>query len=90
MFLEDVMGISEMNDCFGPEQHGFRSGRSTITNLTEYWSYITSMVDKDCRVYVLNLDMSKAFDCLKINFILDSLDLIGVGGQLGRFIELWL
>ena len=90
MFLEDIVELAEVFDCFGEEQHGFRSGRSTITNLTQYWDRITSMVDKDKRVYVLNLDMSKAFDCLKIDYILDSLDEIGVGGQLGRFIQLWL
>ena len=90
MFLEDIVERAEANDKFGPEQHGFRSGRSTVTNLTQYWDHITSKVDKNARMYVLNLDMSKAFDSLKIDFILDSLVDLGVGGSLGRFISRWL
>ena len=90
MFLEDVSKLAEDQDVFGDQQHGFRSGRSTVTNLTQYWDHITATVDRNVRVYVLNLDMSKAFDGLKIDFILNSLSDLGIGGNLGRFITRWL
>ena len=90
MYLEELNALCESEDVFGDAQHGFRAGRSTITNLTSYWDYVTSKVDKDQRIHVLNLDMSKAFDTLDIDYLLDSLAEIGVGGYVGRYFESWL
>ena len=90
MSLDPITELAEAADVFGEEQHGFRKGRSTMTNLNEYWRYVTSLVDRGRHVHVLGLDMSSAFDKVDIDYLLDSLEAIGIGGRLGRFIELWL
>ena len=45
-------------DC----QHGFRSGRSCVTNLLETLDYIGATLDRAGQVDCVYLDMSKAFD----------------------------
>ena len=43
-------------------QHGFRSGKSCITNLLESLDGIGLLWDKGSQIGSVNLDMSKAFD----------------------------
>ena len=50
--LEDLIA-----DC----QHGFRSGRSCVTNLLETLDYIGAILDRAGQVDCVYLDMSKAF-----------------------------
>ena len=88
--LEEINVICENNNAFGETQHGFRAKRSTITNLTSYWDYVTEAVDKNQRLHVLNLDMSAAFDTVNVDVILRNLARIGLGGPPGRLLEAWL
>ena len=43
-------------------QHGFRKGRSCLTNLLEYLETVTKFLDDGCPVDVIYLDFAKAFD----------------------------
>ena len=43
-------------------QHGFRSGRSCLTNLLEFLEYITKQLDEGNSIDVIYLDFSKAVD----------------------------
>ena len=45
-----------------PSQHGFRSGRSCLTNLLDFLEYVTDLVDKGKKISVVYLDFCKAFD----------------------------
>ena len=47
-------------DC--PEQHGFKSGRSTVTNLLEALNVWTEALMHGLPVDVIFLDYAKAFD----------------------------
>ena len=90
MYLDGINKLSEDQEAYGKNQHGFRAKHSTVTNLTEYWDHVTKSMDKGKRVHVLNLDMSSAFDTVNIDGILDGLERIGLGGNLGRLLEAWL
>ena len=52
----------EYQDVIKPSQHGFRCGRSCLTNLLEYLEYVTTQIDNRPPVYCAYLDFSKAFD----------------------------
>ena len=90
LFLDEINRICEEENYYGESQHGFRSRRSTITNLVSYWDYVTSRLDMNKRIHVINLDMSKAFDKLNIDAILNGLERAGIGGKVGRLMEFWL
>ncbi|KAK4830877.1 hypothetical protein QYF61_013806 [Mycteria americana] len=50
------------NQAIRPSQHGFRKGRSCLTNLISFYDKVTLLVDEGKAVDVVYLDFSKAFD----------------------------
>ena len=52
----------EQNDLLVGSQHGFRAGRSCLTNLLEFYHAIFGAYDRSGSVDVVYLDFQKAFD----------------------------
>lgn len=71
-------------------QHGFRSGRSCLTNLLEFLEFITKQLDEGNNVDVIYLDFSKAFDKVPHRRLLHKLRSHGIGGGLVNWIGEWL
>ena len=72
------------------EQHGFRTGRSCLSNLLstiEDWTHILDQ--RDC-VDVAYLDFKKAFDLVSHNHLLYKLDKYGINGKIGDWIRAFL
>ena len=90
LFEADFRPYLEENGLLPSFQHGFRSRRSCTTNLVSSWNMLAYKVDKGYSPNVLNLDGTAAFDCLKIPVILEKLQVSGVGGKAGKFIQTWL
>jgi hypothetical protein len=53
---EDLMG--RFADC----RHGFVNGRSTVSYLLEYFSFVLKSIEDGCQVDLIYMDFSKAFD----------------------------
>ena len=75
------------HDYFNYTQHGFRTGRSTLTNLIEYYESIIQLLQYHKSVDSIYLDYSKAFDKCDHNIILDKLENLGICGKVNRWIE---
>ena len=71
--LEDLIAV-----C----QHGFQSGRSCVTNLLEALDYIRAILDRAGQVDCVYLDMSKAFDKVRHDLLMEKLRDAGFGGNL--------
>ena len=67
-------------------QHGFRSGRSTLTNLIEYYESILLLLQHHQDVDSIYLDYSKAFDKCDHNIILRKLHTLGIRGKINTWI----
>jgi len=52
----------ESNQLITTSQHGFRKGRSCLTNLLDFLDKVTGYVDSGDNVDVVFLDFAKAFD----------------------------
>ena len=71
-------------------QHGFRSGRSCLTQLLKHHDQIISLMEQHQNVDVVYLDFSKAFDKVDHNIVLAKAHNMGVQGKLLDWIREFL
>ena len=74
----------ESNELLCREQHGFRSGRSCLTNLLEALENWTQTLDEGCGLDVVYsyLDYRKAFDSVPHRRLIEKLKTFGTTGKL--------
>ncbi|XP_076053668.1 uncharacterized protein LOC143032672 [Oratosquilla oratoria] len=75
----------ENNNLISDSQHGFRQGRSTLTNLLTYTEYLSSALDQQVPVDVVYLDCKRAFDTVPHERLLTKLEAYGIRGNLWRW-----
>ena len=80
-----VKFLDEAN-LFNKHQHGFRRGRSCLSQLLEHYQLILSGMENGDAVAVVYLDFCKAFDKVDHKIVLDKLHAIGITGSLLRWI----
>ena len=68
------------NNLFNENQHGFRQGRSCLSQLIEQYDLILSLLDREANVDVVYLDFSKAFDKVDHKLLLLKLSKMGIKG----------
>ena len=71
-------------------QHGFREGRSCLTNLLESLDFITNEIDQGRAVDVISLDFAKAFDKVAHRRLGYKLQMHGISGKVLNWISEWL
>ena len=76
----------ELNNAFPETQHGFRSGRSTVSQLLEHFETIIDALEHKSNIDIIMLDYSKAFDKINISILLHKLKKLGIGGKVGRWL----
>jgi len=80
----------ETNQLIHDSQHGFRKGRSCLTNLLTFLDKVTSYMDSGKDVDVVFLDFAKAFDKVPHQRLLQKLMSHGITGKLFHWIANWL
>ena len=68
-------------------RRGFRSSRSCLTQLLEYFLEIHNMIDKKDPVDAIYLDCQKAFDTVPPKRLLLKLEAYGITGKLLNWIK---
>ena len=87
---DNVMDFLEENRLLSEDQHGFRSGRSCVTQLLEIMEIWTSMLDEGGGLDVVYLDFRKAFDSVPHQRLLKKIRAYGIDGSLLKWIESFL
>lgn len=82
-YLEDS---NKMNDG----QHGFRRGRSCLSQLLAHHDRLISSLELNTMIDVVYLDFSKAFDKVDHGVLLHKLRNLGISGQLGLWVSAFL
>jgi hypothetical protein len=71
-----------LNKLIRKSQHGFMSGRSTLTNLLAYLEALTALVDEGHAVDVLYLDFAKAFNKVPHERLIAKCKGLGIDGKI--------
>ncbi|KAK4817263.1 hypothetical protein QYF61_006462 [Mycteria americana] len=90
IILSAIRRHVENNQGIKPSQHGFRKGRSCLTNLISFYNKVTRLVDEGKAVDVVYLDFSKAFDTVSHSILLEKLAAHGLDGCTLRWVKNWL
>ena len=90
-FLKDALMIHLLeNDLLSPRQHGFISGRSTVTQLLSYLDSCIRKITSGEVVDVVYMDFQKAFDTVPHARLLKKLQAYGIEGELLAWITEYL
>ena len=85
-----IVAYMEENNLLNPGQHGFRAGRSCLSQLLSHVENITQILEDGDNVDVIYLDFSKAFDKVDFLLTLRKIKLLGVTGNIGKWIYSFL
>ena len=85
-----IVAHMEENNLLNPGQHGFRAGRSCLSQLLSHVENITQILEDGDNVDVIYLDFSKAFDKVDFLVTLRKIKLLGVTGSIGKWIYSFL
>ena len=85
-----IVNHLEKNNLCNATQHGFRSGRSCLSQLLAHYDKILSLLDQGMNVDIIYLDFAKAFDKLDFNITLKKLKHLGITGKIGKWIHSFL
>ena len=74
----------ESHGLMNPNQHGFRAGRSCLSQLLQHFDQVTRLLEQGKNVDVVYLDFGKAFDKLDFQITLQKLLKLGITGKLHK------
>ena len=77
----------EDNNLLSNHQHGFRSRRSCLTQLLEYFTELHDIVDLGDPVDAIYLDCKKPFDTVPHKRLIKKLESYGIRGKVLRWIK---
>ena len=80
----------ETNNLLRNTQHGFRSGRSCLSQLLNHYDNIIHELEKGNNVDVIYLDFAKAFDKVDHGILCHKLKQLGITGKIGAWIHNFL
>ena len=87
---DKMVAFLDMNKLITENQHGFRSNRSCLTNLLDFFNDVYASWDIRAPYDVIYLDFQKAFDKVPHNRLISKLRSHGIGEHLCAWIRDWL
>ena len=93
--LERVMRLElvkylEDNGLMKEDQHGSRQGRSTVTQLPDFYDMIIQNLEENGNLDTVYLDFSKAYDKVDHGVLVRKMILIGINGCMSRWLASFL
>ena len=90
VILRHLMRHFEENNLLADSQHGFRPGRSCLSQLLDYYTHLLDASTDSCPIDAIYLDYAKAFDKVNHEVIISKLQHLGVSGKLLIWIQQFL
>ena len=90
LIRDGIVDHLERHILLRSSQHGFMSGKSTLTNLLEYLEDLTKLIDQGHSVDIVYLDFAKAFDKVPHRRLLRKCEGLGIKGNVLGWVREWL
>ena len=87
---DQLVEYLEKHKLLGKHQHAYRKFYSTVTCLVEATNYIYKLMDNKKHVALLSLDLSKAFDSISHQLLLQKLETLGLSHHSVEWIKSYL
>ena len=84
---KNLVRYLEDNNLLSNKQHGFRKGRSCLTQLLKHYVKILNNYLNNAGTDVIHLDYAKAFDKVDHQILLKKLHHYGIGGKVYDWIK---
>lgn len=84
--VKEIVTFMGTNSLFNEKQHGFRAGRSCLSQLLEHYQGIISLLETGSSADTIYLDFAKAFDKVDHGLLIRKMRAMGVGGGVLRWI----
>ena len=85
-----MINFLELGNKLNKIQHGFRRGRSCLSQLLNHFDKVISAMEQGHQYDVIYTDYSKAFDVCDFGIICEKLNNIGINDDVGRWIHNFL
>ena len=90
IIVRQITSFLEKNDKMNPHQHGFRAGRSCLSQLLGHYEKILEVLEHNKNADVVYLDFRAAFDKVDHGILLHKLRQVGISGDLGVWLHAFL
>jgi len=90
IILQRLVAYFENNNLFYEGQFGFRKNRDTSKAIYEFVTDVAEAIDRSQFTVGVFCDLSKAFDCVNYELLIDKLNFYGVGGEALQLVKSYL
>ena len=87
---KSLVAFLEVNQKMNPAQHGFRVGRSCLSQLLEHYDQILKILETGENADCIYLDFAKCFDKIDIGLLGHKLKRIGIHSKIGVWLQNFL
>ena len=74
----------QRNYIMSDVQHGFCKGKSTSTNMIDFWNNITNHAEQSTSISIIYTDLRKAFDSVWHDIPMLKLNKMGITGKTNK------
>ena len=85
-----IVGFAEDNNLLQNFQHRFRTGRSCLTQLIDYYNSIMEQLELGESVEVVDLVMAKAFDKVDHKILMNKIKSLGISSKVLKWLHCFL
>jgi Reverse transcriptase (RNA-dependent DNA polymerase) len=85
-----ITNFLEKQNTLSTKQNGFRKGKNTIDTIEKFVNKISNSLDKGTPLIGIFCDLSKAFDCVNHQILLEKLHHYGIRGKPHKLLQSYL
>jgi hypothetical protein len=90
LIRDKIVEFLETNQVIRDTQHGFRRGRSCVSNLMSFLDKVTGCIDQGDSVDAIFFDLAKAFDKVPHQRLMAKIKAHGITGSLFDWVQQWI